>query len=97
MVLFELVTVFQALVLVLADQLTSYARALAHGSVLPVADFNLRYLFLNPVYRSCFSNYVNKNIMMDSPGKECSIRVLEVIDWTVSIYQRGLPTFMEQI
>ena len=49
MVLFELVTVFQALVLVLADQLTSYARALAHRSVLPVADFNLRYLSLNLV------------------------------------------------
>ena len=69
MVLFELVTVFQALVLVLADQLTSYARALAHGSVLPVADFNLRYLSLNLVYKSCFCNYVNKNIIMDFPGK----------------------------
>ena len=40
LVLFELVTVFQALVLVLADQFTSYARALAHGSVLPLAGFN---------------------------------------------------------
>ena len=50
LILFELVTVFQALVLVLADQFTSYARALAHGSVLPVADSNLSNISLNLVY-----------------------------------------------
>lgn len=50
LVLFELVTVFQALVLVLADQFTTYARAFAHGSNLPLVHSNLRYIYLNLVY-----------------------------------------------
>ena len=58
LVLFELVTVFQALVLVLADQFTSNARALAHGFGLPVADFNLHHISLNP--------FINHNLAVMS-------------------------------
>ena len=68
LVLFELVTVFQALVLVLANQFTTYARAFAHGSVLPVADSDLCYISLNLIYKSPYGDHVNKNLIASLSG-----------------------------
>ena len=75
LVLFKLVAVFQALVLVLADQFTTNARALAHRSFLPVADFNQYYIFLNLVYKSQCGGHVNKNLIVSLPGNLSSMPV----------------------